>query len=166
MSRVCSLGAKIKVIVLDEGGATVCNRIFHACAKRPSGPPLARAVRCYGRLRVVPAHDIKRSCRIRIVSAILPRPTTLGMQQTGRVEAQQKRCPSTAPSAAQGFCVRRNFQIGRFASFLFGCKTNGRFPTGHTCRSPLSCIRLAGSEEASLAQSCSAIASSPRFVIR
>ena len=65
MSRVCSLGAKIKVIVLDEGGPIVCNRIFHACAKRPSGPPLARAVRCYYRLRVVPAHDIKRSCRIR-----------------------------------------------------------------------------------------------------
>ena len=63
MSRVCSLGTKIKVIVLDEGGPIVCDRIFHACAKRPSGPPLARAVRCYGRLRVVPAHDIKRSCQ-------------------------------------------------------------------------------------------------------
>ena len=36
MSRVCSLGAKIKVIVLDEAGPIVCNRIFHACAKRPS----------------------------------------------------------------------------------------------------------------------------------
>jgi hypothetical protein len=43
MRGVCTLGAKIKVIVLDEGRPILRKRIFHARAKRPSCPQLARA---------------------------------------------------------------------------------------------------------------------------
>jgi hypothetical protein len=82
MRGVCSLGAKINVIVLDEGGPILHKRIFHACAKRPSCPPLGRAVGRYARLGVIPTHDIKWSCRVQTVLAKLPCPTTLGIDQS------------------------------------------------------------------------------------
>src|ERR1700688_5109334 len=82
MRGVCTRGAKIKVIVLDEGGPILRKRIFHACAERPSSPELARAGGRYARLRVIPTtHDIKWGCRIQTVLAILPRPTPLGIDQ-------------------------------------------------------------------------------------
>ena len=56
-------------------------RIFHACAKRPPCLELARTGGRYTRLRANPTHDIKWGCRIHTVLAVLPRPTTLGIDQ-------------------------------------------------------------------------------------
>src|SRR5262249_27223096 len=81
MGRVYSLCAKIKEIVLDEGGPMLRKRIFDACAKRPSCLKLARAGRSYARLRVISTHDVKWGRRIQTVLAKLPRPTTLGVDQ-------------------------------------------------------------------------------------
>jgi len=55
--------------------------IFHACAKRPPSLELARTGGRYTRLRANPTHDIKWGCRIHTVLAVLPRPTTLGIDQ-------------------------------------------------------------------------------------
>ena len=82
MRGVCTRGAQIKVIVLNEGEPILRKSIFYPGAERPSNPKLARARGGYARLRVIPTtHDIKWGCRIQTMLAILPRPTPLGVDQ-------------------------------------------------------------------------------------
>ena len=144
MCRVCSLGTKIKVIVLDEGGPIVCTAYS---TPAPNVHPVrrARAVRCYGCLRVVPAHHIKRSCRIRTKR-----------NKSAAINGAERSSRALRPAQFPNWKVRE-------LSFWL---QNQWALSNWAYVSPLSCIRLVGSEEASLAQSCSAIASSPRFVIR
>ena len=81
MRGAYDLGAKIEVVVLDEGGPAWPKRIFHACAKRPSCPRLGRVDGRYAGDGVIPTHDVERGCQIHTVLAALPSPTTLCVDQ-------------------------------------------------------------------------------------